>query len=199
MFKLWLYCLAIFSSLQTHSQTILFLGDSLTAGYGVLKNESYPSLVEQKLKEKFPELKVINGAESGSLSSSLTSRLEFYLKKIKPQVVIIASGGNDGRQLTPAKVIQTNLKSAVVLAKQKKIKVVLVGMQIFPNLGKEYRESFARVYPDLAAETKVTLVPFLLEGVYGDSKLNQSDGFHPNALGHKKMAELITPYIEKLL
>ncbi len=179
--------------------TILFLGDSITAGYGVKREESYPQRLAELLRKSGRSIEVINGAESGSLSSSVDSRLKFYLKRFKPDVVLIASGGNDARQFTPVREIEKNLQSAIATAASAKVKVALVQMQIFPNLGKEYADAFKAIYPSLVKGNKISLIPFFLTHVAGVPALNQADGFHPNADGHQKIAEFLKPHLEKLL
>lgn len=181
------------------SPVILFLGDSVTAGYGVSPGEAYPEILKNRLKGVGNSYEFVNAAESGSLSSSLSSRLRFQLKRKNVYLVVIASGGNDARQKTPADVIFKNLSEAISIAKSSKAKVLLLGMRIFPNLGKEYSDQFAAIYPQLGRKHQVTLLPFLLEGVAGRPQFNQADGFHPNAEGHIKMADLVEPYLRKLM
>ncbi|MGE0763840.1 MAG: arylesterase [Bdellovibrionales bacterium] len=190
-----LFCSPLFAA----ESVILFLGDSLTAGYGVRREESYPERLSIRLKAKAPNIKVINGAESGSLSSSLNSRLNFFLNRFKPKLIVIASGGNDARQLTDIKEIEKNLAAAIDLGKKSGATVALAQMQIFPNLGKEYADAFKKLYPRLARNHKIVLLPFPLTGVAGVAELNQSDGFHPNAKGHEKISLFLQPYLEKLL
>lgn len=180
-------------------QKILFLGDSLTSGYGVNKNEDYPSLLGQILKKKGHDIEVINGAEGGSLSSSVLSRLEFHLKKTKPDIVVVATGGNDARQATPPHQIESNIRQVIKKARAENIQVLLIGMKIFPNLGPQYANEFAKIYPELAQSEKVPLVPFPLEKIAGQVQYQQEDGFHPNAQGHQWMAQKILPFLEKLL
>lgn len=134
---------------------ILFLGDSLTAGYGVRSDESYPSRLAQAWKSAGRDVQVINGAESGSLSSSLPTRVAFYSGRMKPRLVIIASGGNDARQLTPVSEIQKNLQNTIEAAKATGAKVALAEMRIFPNLGKEYADSFQALYKNLAKKIRL--------------------------------------------
>lgn len=181
------------------SAKILFLGDSITAGYGVLPSESYPSLIEKRLKQAGKPIEIVNGGIDGSLSSSAPKRLEFYLRRVKPTHVVIALGGNDAMKGTPPKTIEKNLAETIKIAKKANIKIVLAGMKIFPNLGKEYIENFAAIYPRLAKKNKVVLVPFLLDKVAGQKEFNIDDGFHPNAAGHKLIADTIEPYVLKML
>ncbi len=179
--------------------TVLFLGDSLTDGYGVRREQAYPALLEQRWMKSGRKIKVINGAESGSLASALPERIDFYSKRFKPNLIVIATGGNDARQLTPVDKIEDSLRKGVSRAKATQAKVALVAMRIFPNLGKEYVTKFSAIYPRVAKSEGVTLIPFLLDKVAGDRELNQPDGFHPNAAGHAKIAETLAPELEKLL
>jgi acyl-CoA thioesterase I len=178
---------------------ILFAGDSLTAGYGVLKKESFPSLLEEEWLSAGRQVRIINAAQSGSLASALAGQLEFHLKRAKPAVIVIISGGNDARQLAPTAAIEKSLRAAVRKAKASGAKVFLGEMRIFPNYGKEYADGFAAIYPRVAREEKAELLPFILADIAGRAALNQADGFHPNAAGHKKIAAKIKPYLEKRL
>lgn len=182
----------------SQKQVILFLGDSLTAGYGVTREEAYPYILEKKSKELGKNIKVINGAESGSLSSNLKSRLQFYAKREKIDVVVIASGGNDARQLSDIQNIKTHLTKTIQLAKELGIKPVLIQMKVFPNLGKQYVKDFTLLYPTLAKQEKIILWPFLLEGIAGNREYNISDGFHPNPIGHQKISENLWPHFKEL-
>jgi acyl-CoA thioesterase-1 len=178
---------------------VLILGDSLTEGYGVAKDDSFPSVLEQELKnDGFPQTQIINAGISGSTSSSGLSRFKWSLKG-KPDILILALGANDGlRGLSPAE-MKKNLKSVIDLAKQNHIRVLLAGMKAPPNLGRAYTSAFEKVFTDLSKEEKVALIPFLLTGIAGDSKLNQSDGVHPNEKGHRQMASIVKKYLEPLL
>lgn len=178
---------------------VLFLGDSITAGYGVLPSESYPSLLESRWRKAGKNLRVINAAASGSLASGTKKALDFHSKRTKPKVIVIVSGGNDARQLTPVNKIELALSESIRAAKKTGAKVVLGEMRIFPNYGKEYYEAFTAMYSRLAKAEKVELLPFLLEGVAGEPTLNQPDGFHPNAEGHRRIADQVAPFLERFL
>ncbi len=177
---------------------VLFLGDSLTAGYGVEQSEAYPQMVANLLKAKGHAITVINGSVSGSFSATATSRLRWQLKA-KPDVLVLALGENDALQGTPTEVIKTNLAKCIELAQQNHVRILLVGFEVFPNYGKAYTESYRRLYPSLAQKYHIKLLPFLLEGVGGVAALNQADGKHPNAQGHHKIAETVVTYLEGLL
>lgn len=184
---------------KTPAIQLLVIGDSLSAGYGVKKSEAYPALLEELLKQKGRNVKVINGAESGAISSAALPRLKFYYKRFKPDILLLAIGGNDARAQKPATKIKENLVKALDFAKEHDLKVILAGQKIFSNYGPEYGKEFEQVYKQLAKEYKLTFIPFLLEGVGGEARLNQDDGFHPNVEGHKKIARHVLPFVLEVL
>lgn len=177
---------------------ILFIGDSLTAGYGVRKEEAFPAIVERKLKAAGRNVKVTNGGISGSVSAEADRRLRWYLKA-KPKILFLSLGANDALKGTPPEVIKINLAKAVALAKENDIKVILGGIRIFTNFGAGYAARFEKVYRDLAREHKVALIPFILEGVALDKTLNLPDGKHPNPKGHVRVADNILKILEPML
>lgn len=185
-------------TVKESTRTILFIGDSLTAGYGVKKNEAFPARVEQMLLAKGHKVKVINGGISGSVTAEADRRLKWYLRA-KPDILVLALGANDALKGTPPRVIKANLAKVVDLAQANGIRVVLAGIQIFSNYGADYRREFEAVYKELASEKKLVLIPFLLEGVALKKDLNQPDGKHPNAKGHEIIAEHVTRTLEPLL
>lgn len=201
MFSL-LLPLLFFSSLtfaDSHTKTILFIGDSLTAGYGVKKAEAFPALLEKDLNKIGHNVKVINGAESGAISSAALPRLQFYTRKIKPLLVVISIGGNDARAARPIQSIQDNIAKTIEFAQKEKLKVILTGQKVFANFDPEYSKKFEALYGDLAKKYKVTFVPFLLEGVGGKPELNIEDGFHPNAKGHQVISQTLKPFLLEVL
>ena len=174
---------------------VLFIGDSLTAGLGVMQEQAYPSLIQDRLDQAGKgRIRVINGGISGSTSAGAHSRLKWYLR-VKPDVLVLALGANDGLRGLPVDAMKKNLARAIELAKASHITVILCGMEVPPNYGPGYAADFRRVFPDLARAYGIPLVPFLLEGVAGISGLNQADGIHPNAPGHKIIADTVFPYI----
>lgn len=183
---------------SAESVRIVFLGDSLTAGYGVAKESAYPSLVEKLLQEKGHEVEVINAGISGSTTASALSRLKWQLRS-PFQVLVLALGANDGLRGLSVGNARKNLSKTIELAKSKNIKVLLVGMKMPKNYGKRYRQGFSEMFPKLAKEHEVLLMPFLLDGVGGVKELNQPDGIHPNEKGYKVISQKILPYIERLL
>lgn len=191
-----------FSFASTTSVTIVALGDSLTDGYGLPKEQAYPALVEKRFHaDGFQQVKVLNGGISGSTSAGAENRLKWFLKS-KPQILLLALGANDGLRGVSTESTRTNLKKAIQLAKDNQMEVVLAGMMLPPNYGKKYTEDFKKMYVDLAKSEKIHFIPFLLEGVAGIQKLNQEDGIHPNADGHVIMANTVykhlKPLVEKL-
>ncbi len=181
-------------------QTVLFFGDSLTAGYGLSTEEAFPALIEKELNKKANRAKIINGGLSGETSAGGLARIDWLLRQ-PIQILVLELGANDGLRGLPLDQTRKNLQAIIdkVKAKNPKVKIVLAGMMVPPNMGKQYTNEFKNIYPDLAKKNNATLIPFLLEGVGGIEKLNQSDGIHPNVEGHKIVAKNITPVIEKLL
>ena len=183
----------------TYAQTlIIVLGDSLTEGFGVAKEEAYPHLLEQKLLQKGHAVKVINAGISGSTSASAASRLRWYIRT-NPDIVIIALGGNDGLRGLSVEHMKSKLAEAIELALSEKIQVLLAGMQIPRNYGTEYTESFRNAFNELAELYSLQMIPFLLKGVGGVSSLNQADGIHPNPEGHQILTRTVIEYLEPLL
>ncbi|MDE0151958.1 MAG: arylesterase [Bdellovibrionales bacterium] len=174
------------------------LGDSLTEGYQLSSQEAYPHLLEARLNKEFPRYKtqVINAGISGSTTSSGVNRLKKYLR-LKPHVVFISLGSNDGLRGTPIDTIKKNLQNMIDLARSNNILVILAGLKIPMNYGEEYTEAFERIFKSLAQKNNVTYIPFLLEGVAGNPDLNLPDLIHPNGKGHKVMTETIYPYFRK--
>jgi acyl-CoA thioesterase I len=177
---------------------IVFIGDSLTQGYGVRSEESYPSLVGRNLKRDGYNVKTINGGISGSVTAEADARVRWYLK-VKPKIIVLALGANDGMKGTPASVIESNLKKAIDLAHENGITVLLSGLRMFSNLGPAYVSSFEAIFPRLAKEKHLPLIPFLLEDVALQKELNQSDMRHPNAKGHELIASRVTAKLEEIL
>ncbi len=194
--------LAATPAAKTQEIRVIFLGDSIAAGYGVLKEESFPEVLEHLLSplalKKNIHLEFTNASVAGSLSSSASSRLRFYLK-LKPQILVLELGGNDVLKGTEALVVRKNLAEAIDLALENKMKVLLLGMKIFSNYGEKYSLAFEKIYRDLANEKKIELMSFLLEGVAFNRDLMQSDQKHPNANGHKVIAEKLVPFLEPLI
>ncbi len=192
--------LALFLATPAFGGTILFLGDSLTAGLGVAEKEAYPALIEQKLKEKNLPFSVINAGISGDTTAGGLARLDWVLQK-KIDILVLALGANDGLRGLPVAQTKANLQAIVerVKAKNPGVKIVIAGMQIPPNMGGEYGAAFRAIFPELARANQTALVPFLLEGVGGNDGLNQADRIHPTAAGHRILAENVWRVLEPLL
>lgn len=181
-------------------KTILFFGNSLTAGYGLDLSNSFPSLIQRKLDSLGYNYKVINAGLSGETTSGGNGRVEWVMKQ-QVDVFVLELGGNDGLRGIPLSETKANLQR--IIDKVKKIspdiQIVLAGMQIPPNMGKEYITTFQEIYPAMAEKNSLPLIPFLLAGVAGDPELNLDDGIHPNEEGQVIVAETVWKYLEPLL
>jgi acyl-CoA thioesterase-1 len=179
---------------KVYDGTIFALGDSLTAGLGVAEEDAYPALLEKKLQQNGHNWQVLNGGISGETSSGALSRINWIITH-HPDIVILETGANDGMRGIPARVIKENISQAVHLLKAADIEVVLAGMQMLQNLGPVYTEQFAAVYPAVAEEQDVILVPFFLEQVAGNPSLNLPDTIHPTPAGYRIVVQTVYPYV----
>ncbi len=177
---------------------MVFLGDSLTAGLGLPADQAYPALLARELSGDGFAVRVINAGVSGDTSAGGLRRLRWLLAQ-HPAAVVVGLGGNDALRGQPPAEIERNLREIVTQARQAGARVLLLGMQIPPNYGPDYTAAFAAIYPRIAGELHVPLVPFLLAGVGGVAELNQADGIHPTAAGQVKVAANVKPYLEELL
>lgn len=177
---------------------VVALGDSLTAGLGVGVEEAYPALLEARLRREGFDYRVVNAGVSGDTSAGGLRRLDWALK-LKPQVLIVALGANDGLRGQPPAALRANLTQIVERARGAGARVLLAGMRVPPNYGADYARAFAGVYPAVARTTGAALAPFLLDGVAGDARLNQADGIHPTAEGQRVIAERLWPHLKALL
>jgi len=180
--------------------TILFLGDSLTAGFGVEEGEAYPSLIKDKIEAEHLPFEVINAGLSGDTSAGGLRRLGWLLQR-PIDLAVIELGANDGLRGLPVKAMKSNLQSIIdqLKAKNSQVKIVIAGMQMPPNLGTDYAREFDAAFPELAKNNNATLIPFLLDGVGGHIDLNQADQIHPTAAGHKIVAENVWRVLAPLL
>ena len=176
---------------------IVVLGDSLTAGLGLAPDEAYPAVLQEYLAAKGLQYQVVNAGISGDTSAGGLSRLDWALEG-DVRILIVALGANDGLRGLPVTQLRKNLATIVERAQARGITVVLAGMEAPPNWGDEYIRAFHEVYPSLAKEYKVALVPFLLEGVAGISQLNQRDGIHPTARGDRLVADTVWTVLEPI-
>ncbi len=179
--------------------TILILGDSLSAEYGLSRGQGWVALLEKRLQETKIVAQVINASISGETSSGGKVRLDALLKKHRPDIVVIELGGNDALRGLALNATETNFRSMIKLSQQNQAKVVLIGMRIPPNYGSQYAEQFFQIYGRLAQQEKVALVPFLLEGVADKDELFQADRIHPNAKAHPMILNTVWPYLKPLL
>jgi acyl-CoA thioesterase I len=182
----------------TSRPRIVILGDSLTAGLGLPPDQAYPRLLQLRLDKEGLKYDVVNAGVSGDTSAGGLARLDWALDG-DVRVLIVALGGNDGLRGLPAEELKTNLSKIIERAQQRHIQVVLAGMEAPPNFGQSYIVSFHQIYPDLAKQYKVSLVPFLLQGVAGIETLNQRDGIHPTAEGARVVADNIWPVLRPML
>ncbi len=177
---------------------ILFFGNSLTAGYGIEQDLAFPGLTQDRLDSLGKNYKVINGGLSGETTAGGLSRLDWFLED-QPDIFVLELGGNDGLRGIQLSETKKNLLAIIdkVQSKYPETKIILAGMQIPPNMGPEYSEEFSQIYPSVAEEKNVTLIPFLLENVGGIKELNLPDGIHPTEEGHKIVFENVWKYLKE--
>ena len=184
------------------ARTVVFLGDSLTAGYGLPDpaSEAYPALIAARLRAAGSTWKVVNAGISGDTTAGGLRRIDWTLRA-PVDVLVVALGANDGLRGVDPAVTAANLRGIIERARARHpaVRILLAGMQLPPELGAAHTAAFARVFPDVAAATGAALVPFLLAGVGGDPTLNLGDRIHPNAAGHAVMAATVWPHLEPLL
>ena len=176
----------------TDLKTILFFGNSLTAGYGLEPSQAFPALIMEKLDSMGLPYTVINAGVSGETTSGGSERIDWILRQ-PVDVFVLELGANDGLRGIPVNETKKNLQTIIDKVKQKYPDVILVlaGMQVPPNMGAEYSKEFREIFPELAQKNDMILIPFLLEGVGGERDLNQADGIHPTAEGHEILADNI--------
>jgi acyl-CoA thioesterase I len=177
---------------------IVFLGDSLTAGLGLAKEQSVPALIQQRLDDEHYQYEVVNAGVSGDTSAGGLSRLDWSLDG-DVRLLVVELGANDGLRGLPPSAMKRNLSEIITRAKSRGITVLLTGMEAPPNYGAAYTKEFRQVFPDLAREHDVALVPFYLNGVAGVPGLNQRDGIHPNPEGARIVERTIWKSLEPLL
>ena len=179
---------------------IVFLGTSLTAGFGLDPDQAYPALLQRKIDSAGLGYRVVNAGVSGETSAGARQRIDWLLRE-PVAVLVIETGANDGLRGLPPDSLRANIQAILSRAQrvQPAPKLVIVGMRIPPNYGRTYSQQFEAVYSELARTSGAELVPFLLEGVGGVAGLNQADGIHPTGEGQRKMAETVWPVLEKVL
>lgn len=177
---------------------IVAFGDSLTAGLGLLEQEAYPAIIQQKIDEAGYDFDVVNAGLSGDTSAGGVRRLGWALDG-DVRVLLVAFGGNDGLRGLPVTQMKENLTTIIDEARERGVVVVLIGMEAPPNFGQEYATAFRQAFRDVALAERVLFIPFLLQDVAGRPELNQPDGIHPNAAGARVMAETVWAVLEPLL
>lgn len=196
-----LFIVALFAFQKPDRPTaLLFFGDSLTAGYGLSPEEAFPALIEKELNKKERVASVTNAGLSGETSAGGLARIDWVLRQ-PIDIFVLELGANDGLRGLPLDQTRKNLQGILDKVKNKNpnAKLVIAGMMVPPNMGQQYSKEFSKIYPDLAKQNKATLIPFLLDGVGGNEKLNQADGIHPNAEGHRIIARNLTAVFLKLI
>jgi acyl-CoA thioesterase-1 len=199
LFGLVLMVLAVEAD-ATDRKTILFLGNSLTAGYGLDREQAFPALIQEKIDSLEWNYEAVNAGQSGDTTAGGLRRLDWLLSR-KVHVLVLELGANDGLRGVPLKVTRQNLQAIIDRTKERypDVNVVLAGMRLPPNLGEEYISRFRAIFPELAKKNGALLIPFLLEGVGGVEELNLPDGIHPDADGHKIVAENVWKVMQPIL
>lgn len=200
---LFIISLFITCSLQaqdSETKTILFFGDSITAGLGVDKSQAFPALIQDKIDSLGLNYEVINGGLSGETSAGGLRRIDWILQR-DIDLMLLELGGNDGLRGIDLESTKENLQQIIdkFEAKNPEAKIILAGMQVPPNLGQEYTEQFQTIYPELAEENNLPLIPLIMDKLGGNEELIQSDGLHPTPAGHKVIAETIWEVLKPLL
>lgn len=190
---------ASFAGNAAHAATILVYGDSLSAAYGIPREQGWVSLLEQRLKQQYPGYQVVNASISGETTSGGLNRLAATLSQHKPGLVILELGANDGLRGLPVANMRNNLTSMIKTSQQANAQVLLVGMMIPPNYGPKYTQEFTGSYTALAKEFKLPLVDFLLDGVAGQAEFVQPDGLHPTANAQERILENVWKKLRPLL
>jgi acyl-CoA thioesterase I len=179
---------------------ILFLGDSITAGFGLDPSEAFPALIQKKIDARRWNFQVVNAGQSGDTSAGGLGRLDWLLKN-RLEVLVLELGGNDGLRGLPVETTRNNLQAIIDRTKRKypEAKVILAGMKVPPNMGGDYGRKFEAVFADLAKKNNAPLIPFILEGVGGVRELNLADGIHPTAKGQEIVAANVWKVLEPVL
>lgn len=189
------------ASQAAQNPIILFFGNSLTAAYGLDPEEGFTSLIQDRIEEEGKAYKVVNAGLSGETTAGGLNRIDWILERQDIDIFVLELGGNDGLRGIDPKSSFENLKGIVekVRSKEPNVKIILAGMQAPPNMGKAYTDEFMNIFPELAKELNLGLIPFLLEGVAGIKNLNQRDGIHPTAEGQKILAANIWKILSSYL
>lgn len=190
----------VLAAAAAEQKTIIFFGDSITAGYGLDPDEAYPALIQRKLDATGRPWRVVNAGLSGETTAGGLRRLDWILRQ-PVDIFVIELGGNDGLRGISTESSRANLQAMIerIRTKYPRTLIVLAGMQLPTNLGPDYTRQFAAIYPELAQRYHTVLIPFLLDGVGGVPSLNQADGIHPTAAGHQLVAETVWLALQTLL
>jgi len=179
-------------------RVVVAFGDSLTAGLGVTADEAWPALIEARLRREGYPYRVVNAGVSGDTTAGGLRRVDWILRN-RPQIAVVALGANDGLRGLDTEAMERNLLGIVERLRASGARVLVAGMRVPTNYGEGYSQAFRDVFPDVARRTGSALMPFLLDGVAADPRLNQPDGIHPNAAGHRVIAERVWSYLVALL
>ena len=177
---------------------VVFLGDSITAGYGLSESEAFPAILERRLHDSGIAARVVNAGVSGDTTAGGLRRIDWVLEQ-HPDVLVVGLGANDALRGQPLESVEANLRAIVERGRSAGADVLLLGMRIPTNYGRDYAEGFAAIYPKVARSRGVPLVPFALDGVGGHPALNLEDGIHPNVRGHEVVADNVYPYLKEAL
>jgi acyl-CoA thioesterase-1 len=191
--------LAASGSAYSAPKTVLVVGDSLSAEYGLARGSGWVALLEQRLKAQKIDARIVNASISGETTSGGRTRLPALLQQHKPNLVVLELGANDGLRGLPVNAAEDNLRTMIALAQKNRAKVLLVGMRMPPNYGRAYTERFAGMYKELSGELKVPLVPFMLDGVAQEAANFQADRLHPLATAHPIILNNIWPQFAPLI
>jgi len=199
MIKLFCTALLFTVTAATQAATLLVFGDSLSSAYGIGPREGWVTLMEERLKQKKFDYNVVNASISGETTSGGATRIDEALARTRPGLVIVALGGNDGLRGLAASQIQANLTRIVEAARRRGARVLLLGLRMPPNYGPQYMREFEAVYTEVARRQKVPLVPFILQGVWGQPGLMQPDNIHPTAAAQPVILETVWKELQPLL
>lgn len=180
-------------------KTVLVMGDSISAAYGMSLDEGWVALLAGRLEENYPQYRVVNASISGETSAGAASRLPALLEEHRPTVVILELGGNDGLRGYPVSRLRENLTAMTEQSRAAGAEVLILGMEIPPNYGSRYTQAFRESFSQVAEQTGSTLSPFMLDGVATNSELMQADGIHPTVAAQPQLLDNVWPHLEALL
>ena len=192
-------CGSAIASAAQNNKTVLILGDSLSAGHGIAQGKNWTDLLQQRLDDRKTAVTLINASISGDTTANGINRLPQALELYQPEWIIIELGGNDALRGLPIRHIKNNLQSLIQSSLNTKAKVLLMSIRIPPNYGKKYTRAFSRIYPELASEHSLPLIPFILEHIALNPELMQADGIHPNEKAQAEIMERLWEALEPLL